>query len=254
MKTNLILPAAIFIAHLVFVSGCTTTDMQKTLCRVTGQASFEPSTYGTAALFATIENVDSSRADAMTAAQELSNRQLTNEDGHRLASALKKRPDEEIQLAILATVESQDMDFLLEDLVAFFPQASFDDSAAKIASLIASYMSDDERLFQLISAQAIESNHANVRARSAKFLSSYGTDAVPALLKAMKSETSASAAMAMITGLRDFGGQDGYNVLQEVQNDVTRKYKTDAYLGEKVTAEMVRATAVEAVEDMRRNH
>jgi plasmid stability protein len=251
LKRSIIVVSLLLVIFML--PACQTTSVTKTLKKIAAKPTYDPSTYGTAALFALLENNESSRADAVAAATELSKRSLTKDDAKRLVQILKTIRDEKVELAILGTIEARNLTFLLTDLVRFFPDASGPDSSAATAAIIVQYMPNDKYLFLFMKKHAICSEHANVRARAAKFLSSYGADAVPILVSAISKERSASAAMAMVDGLRDFGDQTGHKTLIDIQNDVARVYETDAHLGIKVTGDMVRAAAVRAVETMRSN-
>lgn len=251
MNRKLLTMASCIMVSSVLV-GCKTTDVQKTFNKAVGRASFAPATYGTDALLEVIEDPDHSKADAVAAATQLSSRALTDAHCTRLVSALKNQMSEKVEVAVLKTIAAQQMDESLKDLISFFPTAVGPESSAEAASVIMTFLPSDNHRFGFMAKYGIRSVQPNVRARAAKYLASFGERSVPIWISALKTETSASAALAMCEGLHKFGGNDAFPPLQTIQNDVERIFKTDAHLGEeKVTSDMVRAAAVKAVEDLR---
>ena len=241
----------VLVVGLLFV-GCETSSINKTFNKISGKPTYNSSSYGKNALFGVIENEKSSKADAIAASNELALRSMDKDDGKRLASALQNNISESVELAIISTIKKKNMKYLLVDLIRYFPKAKGENSAAEAAVVIATFMPNDDHLFAFMKKYAIVCEYPNVRARAARFLTNFPDKSTPYLVTALKTETSASAALAMCEALRDFGEEDGLRELERIQNDITRKFKTDSYLGSKVTSDMVRATAVNAVENSRR--
>ncbi len=215
---------------------------------LSGKPSFDPSTYGTTALKQVIRNPEVSRRDGVAAAEELATRTLGVEDGYELFELMKLNKHSSITVALLQTIAKQNMGYLRNDLQSHQADIRDPDTAAESASTVYQFIHDDAEKFEFMKNLLLNSSHANVRARAVRVLSSYNEEAEDAFIAALEHETSASAATAMCEALQKFGTPKSLTIINKIANDIHRVYVADNVLGERATAETVRAAAVRAHE------
>ena len=98
----------------------------------------------------------------------------------------------------------------------------------------------------------LKGTYAAQRARAARLIANAFPEYAERLfIKALETETSASAATLMCEFLAQQGTDKSLPVLDEIANNVTRVYQPDRHLDVKTTAESVRAAAVRGVERLR---
>ncbi len=245
MRIKLLL--SVFTVISLFLVSCKNMNVGM----VTGKPSYEPSTYGTEALKKVIKDPAVSKRDGVAAAEALAGRKLNAKDGAELLELLKLNRHSAINVALLQTMVKQDMIYLRDDLKACQPQAIDPDTAAELAATVYSFIEDDNDRFEFMKGLLLGSQHANVRARAVRVLSSYKERSEDAFITALEKESSASAAAVMCGALGEFGSAKSEKILDTVANEVNRSYVSDSTLGEKATAETVRAAAVKAQEALK---
>lgn len=224
----------------------------KTMSMITGNPSYDPSTYGTAALMETIGSTESTTGDSEGAAKELAKRKLSKTDGQTMLGLLKDQKNRKTRLALLRTMAAQNMTYLRDDLVAYVPTAPDAETATEAAMTVVALTADSAAAFDFAKTTLLTGAFPQLRARAARLLAgSFPTEAESLFIQALDKETSASAATFMCEFLAQKGGSASFEILDKIGNDVTRPYQTDEFLGVKTTAETVRAAAVRGAERLR---
>ncbi len=242
------IPCCLMLAGCVLIlASCKTLNVGA----LGGKPSYDPKSYGTEALMQVIRQPSVSRRDGVSAAEELAHRTLTPEQGAQLLELLKLNRHSEINIALLKTMSSHNMDYLLDDMIAYQPRARDPETAAEAAAFIYQYIYDDVDRFEFMESLLLQSPHPNVRARAARVLASFNEMSEDAFILALGKEKSASVAMVMCQSLHSAGTEKSIAVLHAVANDVNRVFETDAFLGERATSVTVRAAAVQALEALK---
>ncbi len=230
------------LAMVLLTSSCET---------IGGRASFAPSTYGTEALKNVLRDPMHTRRDGVASAKELQTRTLSEKDGRELLAFVRTSPHTSVKVDLLKTMSTRQMAYLKPDLLKFLSKSGNAQVTAECVATISSFIDDDDELLAFMSSLLLNSPHPNVRARSARLLSSFGKEAEGVFIQSLKKETSASAATVMCETLHKIGSEACFPILQQIANDVDRPFEPDSYLGKRANAATVRATAVVTVETIK---
>lgn len=235
--------------HLVLLPVCLGMCSCATL---TDKPSYNPMAYGTGALLNTVASEKSSSCDARGAAQELADRKLSESDGRILMKSLCTQKHGAVRVAILKTMLSQQMSYIYPDLVEYLSSAPDPETGIEAASTAVALAPDADAVMQLSKGLLLNGKFPEIRARAANLIASnFADQAEPLFIQALNKETSASAATFMCEYLAQKGTKASYAILDNIANDVMRKYDIDKFLGVKTTAETVRAAAVRGAERFR---
>lgn len=214
-----------------------------------GKSTYDPTSYGTKALLETVGSPESTGSDAAAAAAELANRRLTEEEGQQLFNYLKTQKKEKARLAILQTIAAKQLTYLRNPVAAYALKAPDDDTGVEAAVTAISLTSDPEEALKMSAAFLLKGPYAAQRARAARLVAMTFPDSAEKLfIRALKTETSASAATLMCEFLAQKGTQDSLPTLEAIANDVTKEYQADKWLDVKTDSASVRAAAVRGVE------
>jgi len=217
-----------------------------------GKPTYDPSTYGTAALLDTVRSGQSSASDAEAAAQELGKRKLSEADGYALIGALKGQQHRKARVAILQTITTHKMTFLFKDLAVYSLKVPDAETGVEAAMAVVALAPGADTVLAYSKAMLVKAQFAEVRARAARLIvTSFADNAEPLFIKAVENEKSASAATFMCEYLAQKGSAESADILNRIANDVNRIYETDSYLGTKTTSETVRGAAVRGSERFR---
>lgn len=220
-----------------------------TMSDLVGKSSYDPASYGTKALLETVSSANSTGSDAAAAAQELANRRLTPEEGMQLFNALKTQKKEKVRIAILQTIAQKQLTYLRNPVAAYALKAPDDDTGVEAAVTAVALTSDPEEALKMSAAFLLKGPYAAQRARAARLVATTFPEAAEKLfVRALKTETSASAATLMCEFLAQKGTPDCLATLEGIANDVEKKYEADKWLGVKTDSDSVRAAAVRGVE------
>lgn len=214
-----------------------------------GKSSYDPSSYGTKALLETVGSPDSTGSDAAAAAAELANRRLTEEEGQQLFGFLKTQKKLKVRLVILQTIAAKQLTYLRNPVAAYALKAPDDDTGVEAAVTAIALTTDPEEALKISAAFLLKGPYAAQRARAARLIATTFPDSAERLfIRALKTETSASAATLMCEFLAQKGSYDSLPTLEAIANDVTKEYKADKWLEVKTDSDSVRAAAVRGVE------
>lgn len=231
---------------LVFAS-C--AAMNANMSNLVGKSSYDPASYGTKALLSTVGNPDSTSSDATAAARELVNRRLTEDEGRQLFDALQKQSNEKVRVAVLRTISAKQLTYLRSSVASYALKAPDEDSGVEASVTAIALTSEPADALKTAAAFLLKGPYAAQRARAARLVAtSFPEYAERLFVKALPTETSASAATLMCEFLAQKGSRACLPTLEEIANNVTKKYKADKHLGVKTDAESVRAAAVRGVE------
>ena len=234
-------------ACALLLTSCAT--MTANMTNLVGKSSYDPSSYGTKALLATVANPDSTSSDATAAAKELVNRRLTEEDGQQLFAALQKQSKEKVRVEILRTIAAKQLTYLRPSVASYALKAPDEESGVEASVTAIALTSEPADALKTAAAFLLKGPYAAQRARAARLVAtSFPEYAERLFVKALDKETSASAATLMCEFLAQKGSRACLPTLEEIANNVTQKYKADKHLGVKTDAESVRAAAVRGVE------
>lgn len=245
MKRVWVFSAVLPLVPLLFASCATMSNL-------VGKPTYDPSSYGTAALIETVRSPQSVTSDATAAAKQLAQRTLSEEEGRELMDVLQENKNWKVRVALLQTMAAKHMTYLREDLAAYALEAPDSETAVAAATTVVELTSDQVEVLRFSTKLLIASAYPAARARSARLIA----DAFPeyaerVFVKALDEETSASSATLMCEFLAQKGSSECLPVLDEIANNVTRVYQIDNYLGVKTTSESVRAAAVRGSERLK---
>ncbi len=233
---------------LVVLSSASCASMSSLI----GKTTYDPASYGTAALIETASSPKSVTSDAVAAARQLSKRNLTEEDGAKLLDALLTQRNWKVRVALLETMANKQMTYLRDELAEYALEAPDPETAVQAGVTVMALTSDQEKALKFASGLLSKGLYPAQRARAARLIANaFPEYAEPLFIKALEDETSASAATLMCEYLAQKGTENSFPVLEEIANNVTRIYQTDKYLDVKTTSESVRAAAVRGVERLR---
>ena len=215
-----------------------------------GKATYDPTSYGTGALIQTVASPESVTSDAVAAARELANRNLTGKDGAQLMEALLSQKNAKVRVALLQTMAARQMTFLRNDLKKYALDAPDPQSAVEAGVTVMSLMEDQAEALKFSAAMLLKGLYPAQRARAARLIANaFPEYAEQLFIRALKDETSASAATLMCEYLAQKGTSKSLPILNDIANDITRVYQADKYLDNvKTSADSVRAAAVRGVE------
>ena len=209
---------------------------------------------GSRLLMDTVKSGDASTRDAVAAANEIGNRVLTEQDGNAVFDLLVFNRAPDVNVALLKTMQKANLAYLCAKLVDYFPKIEDPDTAVECAATIVKFTSDTDMVLQFVRGIMLENKHAKVRFRSAKFMMEfYKADAEALFIQALQKEKSASTATLMCSALNEIGTQASLPILEEMANDKQRFYDSDHFGEASANAETVRAAAVMASENLKRN-
>lgn len=214
-----------------------------------GKSSYEPASYGTKALLNMVASSESTGSDAAAAAKELATRRLTEEDGQQLFEALQNQQKEKVRVAILKTIAAKQLDYLREPVASYALTAPDEDTAVEASVTAIALTTEPSDALKSAAAFLLKGKFAAQRARAAKLIAtSFPEYAERLFVRALEKETSASAATLMCEYLAQKGSPSCLPTLEDIANDVGKKYQADKWLGVKTDSESVRAAAVRGVE------
>lgn len=217
-----------------------------------GRTTYDPASYGTRALIETVRSPKSVTSDAVAAARQLADRNLTEEEGAQLLDALLGHGNRKVRVALLQTMAAKDMRYLRNDLAKFAMDAPDAESAVEAAVTVMLLTDDQMEALKFVGRLLLQGKYPAQRARAARLIANAFPEYAERLfIKALDEETSASAATLMCEFLAQKGTVKSLPVLDGIANNVTRIYQTDNYLEVKTTSESVRAAAVRGAERLR---
>ncbi|HOR77705.1 MAG TPA: hypothetical protein PLG04_02725 [Anaerolineaceae bacterium] len=218
-----------------------------------GKTTYDPASYGTAALIETASSPKSVTSDAVAAARQLAKRNLTEEEGLKLRDALLAQGNWKVRVALLQTMAEKQMTYLRDDLAEYAMEAPDAETAVQAGVTVMALTSDQEKALKFAGTLLIKGLYPAQRARAARLIANTFPEYAERLfIKALEDETSASAATLMCEFLAQKGTEKSLPVLDGIANDVARIYQADKYLDNvKTTSESVRAAAVRGAERLR---
>ena len=247
MKKTVLFQGLAGLACALWLTSCAT--MSANMTNLVGKSSYDPASYGTKALLATVADPDATSSDAAAAAKELVNRRLTEEEGQQLFAALRKQPKEKVRVEILKTIAAKQLTQLRTSVASYALKAPDENTGVEASVTAIALTSEPADALKTAAAFLLKGPYAAQRARAARLVAtSFPEYAERLFVKALEKETSASAATLMCEFLAQKGSPACLPTLEEIANNVTKKYKADKHLGIKTDADSVRAAAVRGVE------
>ncbi len=234
-------------ALALLLTSCAT--MSANMANLVGKSSYDPASYGTKALLATVADPDATASDATAAAKELVQRRLAEDEGQQLFEALKKQSKAKVRVAILQTIAAKRLAYLRTSVAAYAVKAPDEDTGVEASVTAIALTEEPADALKTAAAFLLKGPYAAQRARAARLVAtSFPEYAERLFVKALEKETSASAATLMCEFLAQKGSDACLPTLEGIANNVAQKYTADKHLGIKTDAESVRAAAVRGVE------
>lgn len=234
-------------ALLMIQAGCASMKS------MVGQSTFQPASYGSAALVGVIRDPSSTRMDALVAARELRNRSIASIPEEHFIDIITNR-------TLQTDARAEVLDLLTSKSLPQFKEAyrttALGDPQDRVAELAGvaffEWAEEGAEKETFLLAVLNDSPHAVMRTRAAIALRNLGPQYIEDLLRQLSKETSASAAYAICEALADYRTDDAVTALEEIANNVERKFNEDAFLadGRKINSDAVRAFCVAALESM----
>lgn len=217
-----------------------------------GKTTYDPASYGTAALIETASSPKSVTSDAVAAAKQLAKRNLTEAEGRSLLDALLAQQNWKVRVALLQTMAEKQLVYLRDDLAAYALDPPDSESAVESGVTVMALTADQQQALKFAGKLLLQGKYPAQRARAARLVANAFPEYAERLfIKALETENSASAATLMCEFLAQKGTEASLSVLDGIANNVTRVYQPDRHLDVKTTAESVRAAAVRGVERLR---
>ena len=218
-----------------------------------GKTTYDPASYGTTALIETASSPKSVTSDAVAAARQLAKRNLTEADGAKLMDALLSQKNWKVRVALLQTMAEKQMTYLRDSLAEYALEAPDAETAVAAGVTVMALTADQVEALKFVGGLLLKGTYAAQRARAARVIANAFPEYAERLfIKALETETSASAATLMCEFLAQKGTEKSLPVLDGIANDVARIYQADKYLDNvKTTSESVRAAAVRGAERLR---